>query len=71
MLGRFGAPTWLTSFCTKKKAASVSQTDVALVVGAGVSGGGDIAKTGNCGLACKSIAGDLNTVVSQLKFKSK
>ena len=47
----------------KKKSSSVAQTDVALVVVAGVVGGEHIAKTGHCGFAYKKTARYLKRVV--------
>ena len=46
-----------------KEVSRVTQTDVALVVVAGVAGGDYIAKTGHCWFAYKSTARDLQRVV--------
>ena len=51
-----GAFTGNAQFLKNKKSVSVIQTDVALVVVAGVAGGHDIAKTGHCGFAYNSAA---------------
>ena len=45
------------------KSASDAQTDVALVVVAGVDGGDYIANTGHCGFAYKNTAKDLKRIV--------